>query len=346
MKTICINGNALVGKITGIERYAHEVLKRLDVLLDNVQVPIKVLFPDEEKGNLPKFRNIEIVLLGSKNHKVTIHAIKEYLRMEEGLYVSLCGNTCIQRGAIICTHDIRPWIYKEYDPFLFRFKCGINFISSKLLAGQIVTVTETSKREISKYLHIDDNRIMVISSGWEHMLKITEDTVIWDKYPKLIKGGYFYSVGSQAPHKNFKWIWENAKANPDLTFVVAGKVWNNKASAKKLPPNLIYLGFVTDEENKALMAHCKAFIFPSKYEGFGLPPLEALACGAQIMVSNYSCLPEVYSTCATLIDPDDYNYDFSKMETFDEFSKNAILKKYSWDRAAEMWLNLLIKCAV
>ena len=68
-------------------------------------------------------------------------------------------------------------------------------------------------------------------------------------------------------------------------------------------PNVLYLGYVSDGAAKALMAHCKAFLFPTLYEGFGIPPLEAAACGApQIIVSDTPCMREVYGPCAAYID--------------------------------------------
>lgn len=343
MKTICINGSSLFGRITGIERYVYEVIKRLDGLLETSSLDIRLLVPKGVKINSPELKNIKMVELQAKGNKIRTSTIRKYLKVNNGLYCSLSGNTCIQKGALICTHDIRPWIFKQYDPLIFRMKCGFNFLSSKLLAGQIITDTEKSREEFNQYLKIKYDRITVIPLGWEHMLDVIEDESILERHPELVAKEYYYSLSSQAPHKNFKWVWENAKKNPDKKFAIAGKLWNGAGKVDELPDNVIYLGYITDGESKALMKHCKAFIHPSKYEGFGIPPLEALACGADIVVSDCSCLPEIFSTCATLIDPNDYNFNFEKVKKCEEKARKQVLKKYSWSTTADMWMALFDK---
>ena len=89
------------------------------------------------------------------------------------------------------------------------------------------------------------------------------------------------------------------------------------------------------------MKHCKAFLQPSKYEGFGIPPLEALSVGARICVSNASCLPEIYEDCAYYFDPDDYNVDLNVLLQGTVSPPDRLLARYSWDTAANQWLRLL-----
>lgn len=101
--------------------------------------------------------------------------------------------------------------------------------------------------------------------------------------PAVKKGEYFYALGSLAGHKNFKWIREVARRNPDKTFVVAGgkdlRAFGDDTEAKDTH-NVFYPGYVSDAENAALMKHCRLFLHPAVFEGFGIPPLEALALGA------------------------------------------------------------------
>ena len=81
---------------------------------------------------------------------------------------------------------------------------------------------------------------------------------------------------------------------------------------KKLD-NVIYLGFVSDEEMKTLMANCKAFIHPALYEGFGITPMEAMSVGAELIISNAACLPEIYGKSAHYIDPHNSDVDLDKL---------------------------------
>ena len=106
---------------------------------------------------------------------------------------------------------------------------------------------------------------------------------------------------------------------------------------------MLYLGYVSDGAAKALMAHCKAFLFPTLYEGFGIPPLEAAACGApQIIVSDTPCMREVYGPCAAYIDLTANPGDVDDV-TPATAPTAALLEKYSWDKSAERLLQILNK---
>lgn len=126
-------------------------------------------------------------------------------------------------------------------------------------------------------------------NGWEHMAKVQPDESIFEKMPAVKKGEYFYALGSLAGHKNFKWIREVARRNPDKTFVVAGgkdlRAFGDDTEAKDTH-NVFYPGYVSDAENAALMKHCRLFLHPAVFEGFGIPPLEALALGALIALGQ------------------------------------------------------------
>ena len=339
MRNICINVSPLIGRITGIERCIYENIKRIDEIAVNENLNISIIYPFGTTPNLPTLKYIKRVELAGNGSKIEICAIRKYLKKTKSVYVSIHGGLCLYKGAVVCTNDIRTWVSKEYDPLPFRLKCNINVLSSKLFASKIVTISETAATEISNHLKIPRSRISIISPGWEHIKEVEPDITIWDRIRFASKGEYYYSLSSRAPHKNFKWVKEVAKRNPNEVFLVAGKVWDEEKDV--VPGNLHYLGYITDEENVELMRHCKAFLHPSKYEGFGMTPLEALACGAKIIISNASCLPEVFEDCAVYFDPDDYNVDLNKMIACVTGPSDKLLKKYSWDKSAKMWIKLM-----
>ena len=90
---------------------------------------------------------------------------------------------------------------------------------------------------------------------------------------------------------------EVAKRNPNYVFAIAGgkdlEIWNDNVEIRGID-NLLFLGYVTDEESRALSEKCLAFLHPSKYEGFGIPPLEAMMCGCPAIVSDIEVFHEVY----------------------------------------------------
>ena len=104
---------------------------------------------------------------------------------------------------------------------------------------------------------------------------------------------------------------------------------------------MLYLGYVSDGAAKALMARCRAFLFPTLYEGFGIPPLEAAACGApEIIVSDTPCMREVYGPSAAYIDLAVNHGDVDSI-TPAQAPAAAVLARYSWDRSAEKLLQIL-----
>lgn len=150
-------------------------------------------------------------------------------------------------------------------------------------------------------------------------------------------------MSTLAANKNFKWILYAAKNNPDEQFAIAGGgKLKGAAEAEGFAelPNIRFLGYVSDEDAKTLMANCKAFLFPTLYEGFGIPPLEAIACGApRIIVSDTPCVHEIYGNNAEYIDQT--NYKNAKITEGKICVSAEILEKYSWKKSAEKLLEKL-----
>ena len=248
---------------------------------------------------------------------------------------------------MVVLHDIRPLVM-DTDRGFFRFKFWVHCLSTKWFARQVFTVSEDQRRLISRKLSIPLDKIGVTYNGWEHMRNVVPDEAIFDKLPGVTKGEYFYALGSLAKHKNFKWIREVARRNPDKTFVVAGgkdlRAFGDDAEAKDTE-NVFYPGYVSDGENAALMKHCKLFLHPAVFEGFGIPPLEALSLGAPIALARASCLPELYGDTARYFDPNDYDVDLDALLAQPVAPPTEVLAKYSWDKTAAFWLEQCKKYA-
>ena len=122
---------------------------------------------------------------------------------------------------------------------------------------------------------------------------------------------FFLSLGSIKANKNIELILKAAKKLKGDTFVITGefnpKIFKGSDLNFNQMDNVIYTGYLKDEEIKTLYSNCEAFIFPSLYEGFGLPPLEARVCGANLILSDIEPLREVYGNQAVYIDPYDEN---------------------------------------
>ena len=144
-------------------------------------------------------------------------------------------------------------------------------------------------------------------------------------------------------NKNFPWVLRAAQSKPQVMFAIAGGgSLAKEAAALGLGHlnNVMYLGYVTDGEAKSLMENCKAFLFPTLYEGFGIPPLEAIACGApRVMVSNTPCMREIYGSHADYIDLSTNHGSVDHVIPGRDAA--AVLQKYSWEGSARRMLEVL-----
>ena len=175
------------------------------------------------------------------------------------------------------------------------------------------------------------------------MLKITEDNSVLERL-NLNQKKFFFSLGSRFPHKNIKWLSSAASNNPAYTFVVSGSVpeVDRIDYEGEHRDNMLFTGYLTDGEVKCLMRNCIAFIQPSFYEGFGIPPMEAMSVGANCIVSNRASLPEVYKNSVWYIDPYDYdNIDLDEIMSRPKASNELILNEYSWEKSAKMLLSAI-----
>lgn len=336
-KKIIIDGTPLCDTHSGMHRFMVESLVKLDKLLNKNDLCIEVIYPSNREINIPFFSNILVktVKYIPKCYKYIMLPL--YIKLNKGVYCNMANGIPVGKHGITCLHDINTlspifgFSQEEIDERVKRFR------KIKEKSDIIVTVSETSKAQICDYMKVPKDKVRVIYNGWEHMEKIEENNDIFKKYPKLKAKEYVYSLGSIMPHKNFVWIKEVANRNPNVIFAIAGNMHKLGNEEMVSASNIIYLGRVTDEENKALMRNCRLFVFPSKLEGFGIPPLEALACGAKIAISNASCLPEIYRDCAAYFDPDDYEVSIENLESQTVANPKKILEKYSWSKSAIAW---------
>jgi glycosyltransferase involved in cell wall biosynthesis len=157
-------------------------------------------------------------------------------------------------------------------------------------------------------------------------------------------GEYYFLLGSLSKRKNIKWIIEYARKNQDSFFAISGVSLPTVKAVEldnTIPQNIIMLGYLDDSKVKALMEKCKAFILPAYDECFGLTPLEALSCGAQIVIAKAASLPEIYGNTAHYIDPFNTDVDLDKLILEPVEKPDTILGKYSYDTSARMVYNIM-----
>lgn len=234
-------------------------------------------------------------------------------------------------------------------------------------AEKVLTISQYSKSAIIEHYKLNDDKVKVTYPGIDESVfnnkkvdLISEDQVRMLKNKYGIKGDYILFVGTIQPRKNisrlitaFEYILDD---NSDLTLLLVGKRgWLYEDIFKKikesgLEKNIIICDFVSNQELAALYHHAKCFVLPSLYEGFGIPVIEAMACGCPVVASNVTSLPEVVGPAGLLVDP----YNISDMAKalykacYDQKLRRELVEKgikrvkqFSWKNCADQTWEVL-----
>ena len=343
MDTIwAVDGLFYAQRLSGIQRYSAELLRALDELVEPGWVEV-VLPPDPPA---PELKHIAVVRAGRRTGFAWEQLdYPRYLR--ENRRAGLCTCNVIPllgfRGMAV-VHDVcyraRPDFYRDLRGRASALWHRMQYRVIACRADRIITVSEFSRSELTAYYGVPPRKMTVIPNAWQHIRRVEADETIFDRQPRLQKGGYYFSMANLLKNKNFPWVLQAARRKPEAVFAIAGG-----GSLRDLPgadlPNVVYLGYVSDGEAKALMANCRAFLFPTLYEGFGIPPLEAIACGAPaVYVSDTPCMREVYGDNAGYIDLKVNHGDVDAVLPAASPAAGA-LERYSWRQSAEKLLALL-----
>lgn len=345
MKRYIINGKFMADRMQGIVRYSREILNELDKLIDD-QLYVELVVPSDAK-DLPQFKNIVVRIIGNRKGIAWEQIdLGRYARKQSDMtLVNLCNTSpFFVKPGITVVHDV---MYKVKPEYYLKFRNKLSriwhiiqyhyiFNHEKL----IITVSNFSKSEIEKYYPEVKGRIEVVPNGWQHIYSCMPSKDWQKRYPFLKPREYYFSLATLSKNKNGVWIYKAAEQNSDETFAMGGKIY--EAEEYKKPDNVHLLGFVSDEDACALMDNCKAFLFPSVYEGFGIPPLEALARGVQVISSNATSLPEVLGNSVHYIDPYNPNVKLNELLATAVDNPESALRKYGWDISAKKLRDILL----
>ena len=340
---LAINGRFLTRPTTGVDRYARELVLELDEVLEAEEAVI--LVPEgAELVEPPQLANIRLVRHGKRGgHAWEQLDYSSYLRENGALGVSLCNTAPMRNPGCVCIHDMA--VRANAGNFSRKFIAWYRVLFSALSrrAAVIVTVSDFSRRELERFYPATKGRITVIPNAWQHIERVEPDGGVFAQHPELSPGGYWFAMSSLAPNKNLRWLVQTALANPGETIAIAGGLNTRVFGEHGIPeaPNVVYLGYVSDGQAKALMQGCKGFLYPTFYEGFGLPPMEAMACGAPAAVSDTEVMHEVYGASVHYVDPHVPCEDLAALFAGEVAPAADVLAKYSWRASAEKLAELL-----
>jgi glycosyltransferase involved in cell wall biosynthesis len=216
------------------------------------------------------------------------------------------------RGRVVTVHDLSFWLHPEWFPPAAA-SLRPRFTRSLQAADAIITGSETVKDELCGEFGLSHEIVHVMYHGVDHRLFTPDGEGDYDDSSSALTGkdGYILCVGSLEPRKNLLCLLRaysmlDAETRDRHHLVIAGfRGWRSEEVAREvalLAPSVTYVGYVGRQELAALYRRSLLFVYPSLYEGFGLPPLEAMACGAPALLSDIPVFREVFGAAALFCD--------------------------------------------
>lgn len=349
MKKIYINGKFFCQRITGTQRYARELLSQLDEILlseDSSRIAAEILVPKSVQS-MPQYKKIQVRTVGGMSGtKWEQLELPRYCRGE--LLFTLSGGAPILHPRnVVMIHDAAVVAVPTGYTLAYRVWHGIVCRRMAIHAEHIFTNSNFSKSEIVKWYGGSSERISVTYLGSDHFPRVEADASALSRFG--VTGKYVLAVSSHNPNKNFHRIVQamHYLGKNGIRLVIAGAT-DSKVYGKStnLPDGVRALGYVSDSELKALYENADCFVFASLYEGFGLPPLEAMTSGCPVVVSGVGAMPELFEGAAFFCDPYDPEDIAAAVQRAVKSPNNAdelkrFAKKFSWQKCARETLEVL-----
>ena len=354
MKKIYVNGKFFCQRVTGTQRYARELLNEFDRLLsaeNHWNIDVEILVPWCAQP-MPPYTNLQVRtvgwMTGTRWEQIELpqHCRRHVLLTLSG------GAPVLHSRNVVTIHDAAVVASPAgYSP-AYRVWHGNICRWMARNAEHIFTVSNFSKSEIVKWYRAAPEQISVTYLGSDHFSSLKADSSALARFG--ISGKYVLAAGVQNPNKNFNGIVQ-AMCQRDasgIPLVIAGGSDSNVyRKGMPLSDGVRALGYVTDPELKALYENASCFVFPSLYEGFGLPPLEAMSSGCPVVVSRAGSLPEIFDGAAFFCDP----YDPVDLAAAIQRAVNslpsaaddlkAFARKFSWAKCARETLEAIHRFA-
>lgn len=315
---IVINGRFLTQKITGVQRYAIELVKTIDRLIgepENIRngFEFTILVPSCYLSNELKLQNIEIKKVGLlSGHMWEQFELPFYAKGDVVFFP--CNTASIlslffSKSVVVTVHDLSfkyfPDAYSKSFRFFYNFLMPLIFRFSK----KIITVSNSEKAMIRQVFSRFDDKVVSIYHGISNEFFNRSELDVKNNRP------YILYVGSLSDRKNFNGVLESFEIvsrsfECDLFVIgLGGKTFSKNNITSGLSDNNVnYIGHVSDlEVLKSYYQNASCFVFPSHYESFGFPVLEAMASCCPVVTSKTSCLPEIAGDAAILCNPTDSN---------------------------------------
>lgn len=261
-----------------------------------------------------------------------------------------------QRPFIVTIHDASLFLYRRYHPLARILSIRLALPTIARQAAAVITVSHHARADLIRILNLPPQKVHVVyEAAPAHFQPVVEQAhldALRRKYH--LPQQFLLYVGTLEPRKNLRRLVQalheiRRQGFPHRLVLVGASGWDiddfrKEIARLEMEEAVIFTGYVPTEDLPGLFSLATLFVFPSLYEGFGLPPLEAMACGTPVLSSNRSSLPEICADAACLVDPEDVDdlahglaTLLSEPERRRELSSRGLerARDFSWRRAAE-----------
>lgn len=349
---VVINARFLTQSITGSQRFAIELCREFKKIYSG-----EILFvsPDNimHKEIADEFGVKTMGRLGKGMSWEQIELPLMLWRLGSPILINLCSLAPVfYNNNIVTVLDLSFYLHPEWFSKSFSNLYNIIVPRAAANAKKVVTISENSKKEIISHFRIKNKDISIIYPSVSSIFLNSHHINTPNQY-----GKYILAVSSIDPRKNFSGLIQAFKAGNfgQVKLVIVGsehKVFADN-SLKELitgDDRIAFTGYVNDEQLVSLYKNAVLFAYPSLYEGFGIPPLEAMACGCPTLVSNTTSLPEVCGDASVYVDPYDVNSirdGLAKLLNDDGLRASLIqkgyqqIRRFDWHQSAQKLVDIV-----
>jgi len=339
---IALDGMPLATPLTGVGHYTAELARSLAVVAPSDS------FTFISPGGLLKRRWWSLGL--------PLHLLRNSYDLFHGTNYEIPFWS--RRPTVVTIHDLSMLMLSgvHREDLVGRSRWRLPWMAKR--ASRIITPSNSIKKELCEAFGIQPDKVAVTPEAPRPVFKRREDPELLRRLG--IEGDFILFVGTIEPRKNLRRLVEafdqmlrNTSLSPQLV-IAGGKGWmmddfTSFINEKGVADRVCLTGYLQDEDLCALYSACTAFIYPSLYEGFGLPPLEAMACGAPVITSRTPALMETAGNAARLVDPEDVDDIARAMTEFLSDKKirehyadlgSVHIKNFSWEQTARQTLDV------
>lgn len=344
-----INARFLTQDISGVQRYAIEICREI-----KKQCPNVVFVSPKNTLDRDLVEELGVTLYGRfTGHVWEQFELPLFLKKKGGPLLLNMANTApiFYENKITVIHDVAFERFPQSFSWKFRFFYKVFIPRVVLSSNKLMTVSQFSRSEIIELYSVDENKIEVVYNSASVFFKPVKSIEESEKY--------ILAVSSLNYQKNFHSLIKafNQIKQRNIKLYLVGAINKNFANYSLVSdiennPNIIFLGRVEDKKLVSLYSNAECFVYPSLYEGFGIPPLEAQACGCPCIVSNVASLPEVCLDSVEYCNPYDISDISQKIELLlsnSDIRSELILKgfenikRFSWAKSAQQMLKIIEK---